>query len=277
VEIKKTGDIVGGILSEAVLEEREYDCPKHGKYIGRPKWIKLLKKEGAPLCPKCEEESEKQRAAEEQKRQEESKRIQAEREKADRIKRLTDLNIGERLWNESFETFDAYTDELKHHLEICMEFADNPQGRKLVMLGNNGTGKNHLAASILKVTGGVIYKIYQISSMARQAQSEFREQEFYDKLCKAEMLVIDEIGRTNNSAFETNWFSYVFDKRHENLKPIVLISNKHLKESCPSKGGCPDCFQNWVGNDVLSRIIEDGLVMEFTGEDYRGQKAARKE
>jgi DNA replication protein DnaC len=27
-----------------------------------------------------------------------------------------------------------------------------------------------------------------------------------------------------------------------------------------------------VGNDILSRIIENGVVLEFTGEDYRERK-----
>jgi DNA replication protein DnaC len=267
-EVKRIGDITG----DMVLEEREFECPEHGKYTGRPLWIKWLKKEEMPPCPKCSEEAEKQRVIEEQRLQEEARIAQAEKEKEDRIKWLTSLNIGKRLWNESFETFNAYTDELKHHLNISREFANNPQGRKLVMLGNNGTGKNHLAASILKITGGVIHTIFEIELMLRQSYSgETRENAVISRLCKCEMLVIDEIGRTKRSEWEENWMSHVINKRHENLMPLILMSNKHLKEDCPS-GGCSDCIQNWVGNDVLSRIIEDGLIMEFTGEDYRQRK-----
>jgi hypothetical protein len=48
------------------------------------------------------------------------------------------------------------------------------------------------------------------------------------------------------------------------------MSNKHQKEFCPQgESGCPDCIQKWVGNDILSRIIESGVILEFTGEDYR--------
>jgi DNA replication protein DnaC len=95
-----------------------------------------------------------------------------------------------------------------------------------------------------------------------------RQYEIEQELCTVPMLVIDEIGRTKGGRWEEEWMSYVVNKRHENLRPLILMSNKHLKEDCPSKG-CPDCLQNWIGNDILSRIIEDGLVMEFTGEDYR--------
>jgi DNA replication protein DnaC len=266
-EPKKAGDV----LKEIILEEREFECPTHGKYTGRPIFTQWRNHEIDPPCPVCAKEESERLAIEEQKKQEE-KRIADEAEKErKRIKWLTNLNIGKRLWDESFETFNAYNDELKHHLEICIEFAHNPQGRKLVMLGNNGTGKNHLAASILKITGGVVYKIFKIELLMKSSYSKrgSQEDDLIKQLCTTEMLVIDEIGRTKGGRWEENWLSYVIDERHQNFMPLILISNKHLKEDCPTGEGCPDCLQNWVGNDVLSRIIEDGLIMEFTGEDYR--------
>jgi len=266
--VKKAGDF----FEREELPERDYNCIKHGPYRGFPFKFKWSEKEFEPACPICLEEFEKiQKEAHESK----NKSMEAEEER-NRIRWLTDLNIGKRLWNESFETFNAYTDELKHHLEICKEFANDPQGRKLIMLGNNGTGKNHLAASILKITGGVIHKLYEVNLMLKQSYfGDFNEWEILCRLCNAEMLVIDEIGRTKGGEWEENWLSYVIDKRHENLMPIILISNKHLKEDCPTGEGCQDCLQNWVGNDILSRIIEDGLVMEFTGEDYRHIKRSQ--
>jgi DNA replication protein DnaC len=143
----------------------------------------------------------------------------------------------------------------------------------LVMLGNNGNGKNHLAASILKITGGIKYTVYEIELLIKQSFSgETQEWKFIQHLCEVEMLVIDEIGRTKGGDWELNWLSHVINRRYEDILPTVLMSNKHLKESCPQgEAGCPDCIQNWVGNDILSRIIENGLILEFTGGDYREQ------
>lgn len=270
--VKKISDSIRDII----LEEKEFKCPKHGKYKGRPLFFEWANREFDPPCPLCTNEEAKQREIEEQERLEEKRKADELEEEQKRIRRLKKLNIGKRLWDESFETFNAYTDELKHHLKICVEFAHNPQGRKLVMLGNNGTGKNHLAASILKITGGVIHVVSEINDMLRQTYSRrggTQEYEIKQQLCKTEMLIIDEIGRTKGGQWEENWMSYVINKRHENCMPIVFISNKHLKEDCSfGIGGCSDCLQNWVGNDILSRIIEDGLIMEFTGDDYRQKK-----
>jgi DNA replication protein DnaC len=83
------------------------------------------------------------------------------------------------------------------------------------------------------------------------------------------MLVIDEIGRTKGGDWELNWLSHVVDQRHKNLMPLILMSNNHLKENCPEGGGCSKCIEGRFGNDILSRIAEDGNILSFTGNDYR--------
>jgi DNA replication protein DnaC len=260
VEAKKAGSLLG----REELPEQEYDCPKHGKYKGIPVRLGFAGIVINPQCPKCEEETNAFEIAEKEKR-----RIVEQEE--DRIKRLKALNIRKKFWDESFETFEPYTPELKHHFQMCFDFANNPEGRMLVMLGNNGNGKNHLAASILKITGGIKYTVYEIELLMKQSFSgETQEWKFIQRLCEVEMLVIDEIGRTKGGDWELNWLSHVINRRYEDILPTILMSNKHRKESCPQgETGCPDCIQNWVGNDILSRIIENGLIMEFTGEDYR--------
>ena len=248
------------------LPERDYECPRHGRYTESPVRIGL-DVIFSPPCPAC--------AAEEAVLLAEAGRERREREAAEaREKRLAGLNIGKRLWDESFETFDAYTPELKRHQKVCAAFARNHRGRKLVMLGKNGTGKNHLAASILKITGGRVYTVFEIELLLRRSYSgELREGDVYDMLCGTPVLVIDEIGRHKTGDWEMNFMSYVINKRHENLMPAVFISNKHLGEDCPrGAAGCPDCLHHFLGNDVLSRITEDGEIMYFTGEDYRRRK-----
>jgi DNA replication protein DnaC len=253
----------GSPLTKEALQEQEYDCPKHGKFKGKPVKLGFIGTIIDPVCPVCIEEEEKEKASLKRKKIEEGKEHH-------RIEGLVSLNIGKRNWESNFENFDAYTPELKDHLAICREFANDPQGRKLVMLGNNGTGKNHLATSVLKTTGGILYTVFEIELMLRQSYSGVtQEYRIIQELCEKNMLVIDEIGRTKGGEWEENWLSHVIDKRHKNLMPLILVSNCHLREDCPDGDGCPKCIQNYLGNDILSRIIEDGVVLTFTGEDYR--------
>jgi DNA replication protein DnaC len=259
---KKAGSLLG-----EYFPEKDCICPKHGKYRGKPYKLSFMKYPVDPSCPKCIAETETLKAS-----MEETKRVMEQEE--NRITKLKALNIRRKFWDESFETFNAYTPELKHHVQFCLDFAKNPEGRMLVMLGNNGNGKNHLAASILKITGGIKYTVYEIELLMKQSFSgETQEWKIIQHLSEIEMLVIDEIGRTKGGNWELNWLSHVINRRYEDLLPTVLMSNKHQKESCPrGEAGCDDCIQKWVGNDILSRIIENGVVLEFTGDDYREKK-----
>jgi DNA replication protein DnaC len=180
------------------------------------------------------------------------------------------MNIGRKFWNESFETFDDYTDELKEHLATAREFAGKPEG-KLVMLGEHGNGKNHLAASILKKTGGLIYRAYEIGLLLRQAMNgSTTEYEVLTRLCETPLLVIDEIEKLKDSEAKNHWLSYVVGKRYDDMLPVIFIGNCHTQNACREKQRpCPKCIEYHLENDILSRIIEDGIIMEFTGDDYR--------
>ncbi|MDR0290427.1 MAG: ATP-binding protein [Treponema sp.] len=259
------------------LAERSYFCEAHGEYKGKPlEYTFGTHKIFDPPCPTCEAEQKDKEA------RTEADRIKAAEERArariveERARRLAGMNIGEKFWEESFDTFNPYTPELKRHLETCIAFADNCRGGMLVMLGNNGNGKDHLAASILKKIGGYIYTVFEIELLLRQGYSGKGESEadIYKRLWEAPLLVINEIGRHKaDSKWSLDFLSNVIDKRYQNLKPTVLVSNCHLLEDCPeTEKGCDKCLQRYLGNDILSRIIEGGEVMHFTGEDYRYRK-----
>jgi DNA replication protein DnaC len=258
---KKAGDLLKLTFQE--LSEQFFTCPIHGTYHGKPSkfsWAAGIEASIIePECPKC---------AEERKAQEAEKELR--RTKDRELNRLKNMNIGCRYWDTTFDNFSACTDELKHHLKVAKNFSNNPDG-KLVMLGENGTGKTHLAISILKKTGGVIYTAFEIGLMLRQSyDGDSREWVILKELCETKLLVIDEIGRSKGQEWELNWMSHIINKRHENMRPLILISNRHLRENCPrGKEGCDKCLEKFIDNDVISRITEDGIVLRFTGADYR--------
>jgi DNA replication protein DnaC len=223
-------------------------------------------------CPECDKIEQEEYAREEAHREEAARKAAEESIKEEKEEYLSEMNIGRKFWGESFDTFDGYTPALKRFLEICVKFANDPQGRMLLMLGKNGNGKNHLAASILQETGGCIYSVFEIELMLKECYSgKTSEPELYRRLCSIPVLIINEIGRHKVGEWEQHFLSYIINKRYENLMPTVLISNAHLKDACPNKG-CSECFRNLLGNDVLSRIVEDGEIMIFNENDYRYKK-----
>jgi DNA replication protein DnaC len=274
---KKIGALLGSFQyrEPETLPKAEFACPKHGTFWGNPlKSFGLFGNDehiADPDCPKCQQE-ERERIA---------RREAAEAEEK-RIERLKRLNIGKIFWNETLDTFGAYTPELKGHLETARTFAGNPKG-KLIMLGEYGNGKTHLAAGILKETGGVMYKAYEIGLRIRQTYNGgTSEYAFLTELCEAPLLVIDEIEKIKASEAKQHWLSYVVGKRYDNMLPMILIGNCHTQDDCVDGEyktkhlPCPKCIEYHLENDILSRIIEDGTIMKFSGDDYRNKKRAKR-
>jgi DNA replication protein DnaC len=267
--VKKIGDY----FRQEELPLKRFQCKKHGDYFGKGMIIKLgdVHKAINPDCPICE----KEKNDEEERIETERTRRVKEIEKEKYISKLKEMNIGKKFWDEDFTTFDSYTPELKRFFDICTAFVSDSSGRMLIMLGNHGNGKNHLAAAALKKMGGYMYSVFEMELLLRQSyktQTSESELDLYNRLCNAPLLVINEIGKHKIGEWEQFFLSYIINKRYENMMPIILISNTHLKENCPEKNGCELCFEKYIGDDVISRIIECGEIMTFTGDDYREKK-----
>lgn len=257
-ETKKVGDLFQKIQE---LPEQSFDCPVHGVYHGRPIMSFFGSKTSVinPECPKCAAEREAKEADE-----------TARRRMQDDMNHLEAMNVGKKFWKSTFENFDAYNDELRHHLAVARKFAKKPEG-KLVMIGENGNGKNHLAAAILKETGGIVYTCSEIGVMLRDCYNgRNSESELFYRLCTVPLLIIDELDKVKESEAKNNWMSHIIGKRYNNMLPIVFIGNGHIQEDCknPQKP-CPKCIEYHLEDDVLSRIFEDGILLKFNSPDYR--------
>jgi len=249
-------------MSETAEKRRSVTliCEKHGEYITSIRnYPGLGEKEEDPACPACGKEIQDLR-----------QREQEEQEKQRVIRKLMSMNIEERFFKATLDNFDAYNDELLKHLKTCRDFAAHPDG-KLVMIGENGNGKTHLAIGVLRKLGGVIYTAFEIgANLRRSYNGDTREHKVFEELCTVPLLVIDEVEKIKDSESKQNWMSHVIGKRYNRMLPIILIANCHAQKNCKEQiKPCPRCLEYHLENDVLSRIIEDGIIMEFNSPDYR--------
>ena len=238
-------------------------CEKHGDYTEQTTDIfGFILRTGCPACEKERDEIEYQEGVRQAK--------EAERE------RLESLNIEPMYFTSTLDNFIAGSPEQIRALEYARAMVQDRAG-KLVLLGSNGTGKTHLAVGIVRVLGGAIYSMYEITTRIRASYvsgAKENELQIVDELARIPMLAIDEIGRTKGSDAETNWLSYIIDKRHTRGLPLMLISNKHTRKTCPD-GGCQNCLENYISEDIMSRLAEDGHLVNMIGEDYRRKKRAK--
>ena len=246
-----------------VVSETTATCPDHGEYIEKEMGYEGRTDTRKSGCPKCWDEALARHLEEEA--QEEAKR------KAKwRLERIIDMNIEPAFYEVTLDNFDAATPELEKNRDTVRALIGGGI-KKIVMTGKNGTGKTHLACAALHVLGGRIMTMFEISATIRatySSHSERTELGVLDELASVKLLVIDEIGRTKGGDAEENWISYIIDKRHTRGLPVILISNKHVKKDCPDKG-CARCLENFISEDVMSRLSEGGILLRFSGDDYR--------
>lgn len=192
----------------------------------------------------------------------EMERKQAERDKIDRYKR----QAPERYWNESIDTYRAKTEAQAKALSATRDFihaVDCGVFCSLIFIGTVGTGKTHLALSIIRECGGMYRLSPNIVEELRRAKSftaKESEAEILENYGNARLLVIDEIGRGVAAAEEQYMLYQIINERYNRRKPTILISNQTKKD-----------FLNYVGIAAADRLTESAQVVEFTGKSYRGE------
>ena len=194
-------------------------------------------------------------------------RQQAAQEK---IERYQKSGVPERYFKESLDTYQI-TNEMQTtaakaatnflHAVKCGEF------KSLIIIGNAGTGKTHLACGIIREAGGKYRTAPEIVEEMRRAKSftaAETEAEIIDYYGRVRLLVIDEIGRGISATEEKYMIYQLVNARYNTRKPTVLISNLGKSD-----------FLQYIGVAAADRLVESAEILEMNGESYRRELRAQ--
>lgn len=251
----------------AEIKTIKFNCPKHGLVEGK---ATTIGSEYIEICPFCEQEETDKELQEQEKKE-------LEKRKAFFEAKMHSCNIEPEYWHKTIDDYIPSCTSQQIAKDAVKEMIAKKCG-KVILLGSNGVGKTMLGSIAVAELGGKIMSMYEITTMIRAcytARAEKTELELVKELASLPMLVIDELGRTKGSEAELNWLSYILDKRHVRNLPFMILSNTHLRRMC-KKDGCPNCFENYVNNDVLSRLRENAKIVSIEAADYRANKGDYK-
>lgn len=156
------------------------------------------------------------------------------------------------------KTFDNYliTDGNRAAYQAALEFTANPRGF-LTLWGEYGPGKTHLLAAItIRLGNRARYFTFpDLVSQYREAVGQSKVEEFYDRLCGIEVLVIDEIDKVELSGWTREQSYRIFDYRYRNTetKGLVMALNKDPNELDESMGY------------LFSRMKDDRFKLVYIG------------
>lgn len=188
---------------------------------------------------------------------------------------LIGSGITPRFADRSFDNFITNAETAKvQALHKCQSYADNfvehfEAGRNLLLTGNVGNGKTHLACSIAQqvirqhsavavITSAA--EIIRVFKGAMERGAGYTDRDVLTELAGFDLLIIDEVGAQAGTAFELAMLHEVIDRRYNLVKPSVVISNLN-----------PKALEQYIGERALDRLRENGsLLAGFTWASARG-------
>lgn len=148
--------------------------------------------------------------------------------------------ISKRLKDYNFNNFKV-TDSNKNEVEIAKDYTkkctENKQENGLIITGNTGVGKTHLAASISNelIKEDKIVLMGRLSSLLDMIKETFKdnsksENELIELFSNTDMVVIDDLGTEKISQWALDKLYTIIENRNENKLPII-VTTRFDKES----------------------------------------------
>ena len=209
-------------------------------------------------------------------------------EKAEKMRNLQkryESRVPRRYYSQSFDTFRTDTEERKMLLETVKSFVQrvqNGETRILVLIGEPGTGKSHIACAavreMLSFVKGYSYgfELYAnafytesaaIVERVRKANSfdsvDTPSKVIGDIVHSSDLLVLDEIGRAR-TADEPDVLFRVMNGIYNEQKSAIFAGNFKSKAD----------FSAYVGSAFMDRLIENGNIIELKSPSFRKELRA---
>ena len=169
---------------------------------------------------------------------------------------MSESNMPARFADATFESYEATDAKQARVLSVCRDYADNfatyrKQGRCLVMCGNPGTGKNHLATAIFKTLNAAGFTALRVKAseyLDAYWAKEFKERdEWLRGMFRVDLLIVDEVEKCSKTENARNAMFRLIDGRYEAMAPTMVITNQSRAELVET-----------LGDPAYDRLTEGG-------------------
>lgn len=153
-----------------------------------------------------------------------------------------------------------------------LRFLEN--NSNIILIGNSGVGKTHLATSIgiaaaKKRISTYFIKCHDLIDQLKKAHLENNLDRRIKHFSKYKLLIIDEIGYLPIGEQEAKMFFQLIDRRYEK-KSTIITSNINLSD-------WSDIFvDNMLASAILDRLVHHSSIVNILGNSYRTATALSK-
>jgi DNA replication protein DnaC len=278
-ELKIIGDVAQGFKGlpyEATLKAKSMGtqfihCDTHGdvevgyRFVSKGDGLFDFELKGCGVCATEKAQSDEAEKSRIEKAERERKRLEVAIGRA---------NIPVRFQTRTLDSFTPTCDAAIKAHKAAKSYAQNfdehcKNGQGLNFIGDVGTGKTHLAVGIAleAIKQGYTPLFISVFSAIRHIKDAWRrdsdisESEALNDLIAPDLLILDEIGVQFSSDTERLIIFDVLNRRYEDLRPTIIISNLMMDE-----------ISKVIGERVVDRLRECNKAYWFNWESYRARR-----
>ncbi|OFC91932.1 primosomal protein DnaI [Bacillus thuringiensis] len=184
-------------------------------------------------------------------------------------------NLGERFSKSTFESFlDRNGSETVYKVAVkYVKTFKEWNGESLMLWGEPGNGKTHLAAAIVNELSkkGYIVVFQSVPELLQRIRSTFNsenkenETEIMRALLECDLLILDDIGAEKTTEWVEEKLFNIIDGRYRKELPTLYTSNLEPKE-----------LKNQVGKRSYDRMVETSLTVKNEAASYRREIAKQR-
>lgn len=247
----------------------EYECEGCGRFVREAEMvIPIGPRKGeeivAKLGCKCEDIELAKQVIEQNKKA-----------KLDKLYRIFSENslVNESLKTASFKSYHPTTEELSNAKRRLMKYAnefDKQKSASLLLVGDYGTGKSHLAVAVTKelMNKGFtclflsVPKLLTKIKQTYNGDTSFNEADILELIESVDLFVLDDLGTeyTNLNRENDNW---------THTKLFEVLDSRSGKPTIYTTNLSSDELELKVNSRNLSRIMDGTEVIKMNGPDYR--------
>ena len=212
---------------------------------------------------------------------EEEKKLELMQEFSSKVEKIIkNSKMSKRNLNYKFDNFETNNsnkkvfDNLKNYSE---KLVNGIEKKGLILVGNNGVGKTHLACSIankliengIPVIYGTLINLLAELRNSYDTENNISEMEIIKLYENVDLLIIDDLGKEKPSEWGLEKLFTIINSRYENNLPVIITTNYNqnsLLERLSLNGEIE------TARSIISRLYEMCYLVKIDDIDHRIKK-----